>query len=73
LFPTSWPKFDIIEDDELEALKEELIRFKGFKVDYYKTNSLEVQEQFQLLSKIDGHAETLPTSSATVEQSFFMH
>jgi len=59
-------------------LNNELIRFSGRSFTYYKKdkkNSLQIWDRvendgFVLLSTLAKTAQTLPTSSATIEQSF---
>jgi len=72
-------KFNIIKEEEKENLKSELVKLKDIKVEYYRNNStsllhmwdcIEKEEKLELLSKITKVAQTLPTSSASIEQSF---
>ena len=73
-------KFKIISQAKAEALEAELIKFSGKSFSYYKKdkeNSLQIWDHiendgFQLLSKIAIATQTLPTSSASIEQSFSM-
>jgi len=75
-------KFNAIEEQEKQALKDELIHLKDFsqaKLAFYRNSSLnllhmwdllEKQENFRLLPRLVRLAEILPTSSAPLEQSF---
>ena len=72
-------KFNIIGEENMTKLKEELIKLKNTKIEFYRnsTNSLlhmwdrlEKEENLVFLPKIMKVAQTLPTSSATIEQSF---
>jgi len=71
--------FQIISEDEKPLLQDELIKLKNIRVDYYQdssTNTLHMWDRIQanenliLIPKIVFYAESLPTSSAGVEQSF---
>ena len=75
-------KFDIIKEEMKSQFKQELIQLKGIlqsKILFYKETSidtlhlwdlLEKEEKLEILPRIARIAETLPTSSAPVEQSF---
>ena len=75
-------KFHIISENEKTLLKTELLNLKGLlpsKIQHYKNSSssllhmwdiLEKEENFKILSKFARLAQTLPTSSAPIEQSF---
>ena len=71
--------FNLIGEEEKALLQDELIKMKNVKVDYYRnTNSndlqmwdkIRAQEDLKLIPKIIYFAESLPTTSAGVEQSF---
>ena len=72
-------KFNIIEEENMIELKEELIKLKNAKLEFHRNNSisllhlwdrLEKEEKLIFLPKIMKVAQSLPTSSATIEQSF---
>jgi len=72
-------KFNIIEEENMIELKEELIKLKNSKLEFHRNNSisllhlwdrLEKEEKLIFLPKIMKVAQSLPTSSATIEQSF---
>jgi len=71
--------FNLIGEEEKALLQDELIKMKNVKVDYYRnTNSndlqmwdkIRAQEDLKLIPKIIYFAESLPTTSAGVDQSF---
>ena len=72
--------FDLIKtEEERNRLTEEFLRLKNINIDYYRDpernnlwmwDRLEHVEKLEVLPKIARFAESLPTSSATVEQSF---
>ena len=66
-------------EEEKKLMKEELNKIKEIKIEYYRENSknvlhmwdhLEGKEKLTILPKIVRIAESLPTSLATIEQSF---
>ena len=71
-------KFGIIKNDEKEDFYQELIRFNGRNLRFYakdKKNTLHIwdhieEDGFKFIAKIARIAQTLPTTSATIEQSF---
>jgi len=72
-------KFNIIGEENMTKLKEELIKLKNTKIEFYRnsTNSLlhmwdrlEKEENLVFLPKIMKATQTLPTSSATIESRF---
>jgi len=71
--------FPILKEEDKGKLQSELIRLKNMKIEFYRNSSqnlfhmwdlIEKQEKFEILPKLVRFAETLPTSSATIEQSF---
>jgi len=67
------------EENGKKKLKEELNKLKDLKIEYYRENSknvlhmwdhIEAKEKLSILPEIVRLAESLPTSSATIEQSF---
>ena len=71
-------KFGIIKKEDKEEFYQELVKFNGRNMRFYmkdKKNSLHIwdhieEDGFHHISKIARIAQTLPTSSATIEQSF---
>jgi len=71
--------FNLLTEEDKPLLQEELIKLKSIKINYYRDNShstlhmwdlLKAQENLVLIPKIIHFAETLPTTSAGIEQSF---
>jgi len=71
--------FNLLSEEEKPKLTEELIQLKSIKVDYYRRlsfNILHMWDQIQereglsLIPRIIRFAESLPTTSAGIEQSF---
>ena len=72
-------KFNIIKEENKVKLKEELVKLRNIKIEFYRSNSLnllhmwnriEKEEKLEFLPQIFKVAQTLPTSSASLEQSF---
>ena len=71
--------FNLLDEEDKPKLKEELIKLKNIKVNYYQESStntlhmwdrLKSQEGLNLIPKLIFFAESLPTTSAGLEQSF---
>jgi len=71
--------FNIVPEEQKSQLQDELMKLKSVKLDFYKNSSdgnlhfwdrIKDQENLSLIPKIIYFAETLPTTSAGIEQSF---
>lgn len=73
-------KFNLFQNEEEKVVfKNELLQLKNLKAEYYRETSqntlnmwdrIEKMEKWTLIPKLVRIAESLPTSSATIEQSF---
>ena len=71
--------FKLLAEEDKLILQEELVKLKNMRINYYIDSSsgilhmwdrIQTNERLQLIPKIVYFAETLPTTSAGLEQSF---
>jgi len=71
--------FNLLTEEDKPVLQEELIKLKSAKISFYQDSSssilhmwdrIKLKEKLNLIAKIVYYTESLPTTSAGLEQSF---